>query len=53
MSKDSMALIPSGGFEMGDHLDDIFDALTVHSVETRCLLHGHTSGHGRKISRVR
>ena len=33
MSRNSMALIPAGSFEMGDHLDDIFDALTVHSVE--------------------
>ena len=33
MSKDNMALIPAGGFEMGDHLDDIFDATTVHRVE--------------------
>ena len=33
MLQDEMVLIPAGSFEMGDHLDDIHDAVPVHTVE--------------------
>ena len=33
MSHENMALIPAGNFEMGDHLDNIEDALPTHTVE--------------------
>ena len=33
MSQENMALIPAGSFDMGDNLDNIEDALPVHTVE--------------------
>ena len=52
MSQDNMVQIPDGGFEMGDHLDNIEDALPVHTVELDSLLYGCTSGDGGAVQAV-
>ena len=50
MSQLNMVPIPAGSFEMGDHLDNMKDALPVHTVEFGQFLLGRTSGYGGSSS---